>query len=99
MVELSPDTISPWVSPCTILVKMDGSTSLISDYRHLNKFIFNESVPCTNLNQALLQVVLPPVFVLTDMTHGYIQLLISPRSQRPATEADADGHRFKPIRA
>ena len=69
--------ISPWSSPVLTVIKKDGKTRFVQDYRKLNACTEQESYPLPRQDDALEALRGSKFFTTADLTSGYYQIPLS----------------------
>jgi hypothetical protein len=69
--------VFPWSSPVLTVMKKDGKTRFVQDYRKLNACTEQESYPLPRQDDALEALSGSKYFTTADLTSGYYQIPLS----------------------
>jgi len=75
------ETSSPYASPVLLVGKKDGTKILCVDYRHLNRQTRAEPYPMANVDNQLSALSAGRMFVIMDLTSGYLHSPMSSESK------------------
>jgi len=89
-------SISPYSSPIVLVSKKDHSVRMCIDYRKVNAVTVPDSAWIPRLESYLFQLSNSTIFTTLDMTSGYHQLKVDPRSRAiTAFSVDGSGESFQ----
>ena len=76
------ETNSPYLSPCILTYKKDGSPRLIVDYRFINSYTIPMPFPIPSMDEYLEILHGSCMFAVLDLSHGYLQMPLSEDSKQ-----------------
>ena len=79
---LVTETDSEYASPCLLVLKADGTSKLVVDYRRLNKNTTRINFPLPNIDDGLEAISGATIFAILDMAQGYLQIPLTEDAKR-----------------
>ncbi|EPB78884.1 zinc knuckle [Ancylostoma ceylanicum] len=83
---------TPWVHNTVLVKKKDGSLRVCLDFRPLNDITIPDYYPLPRIEDILTKIAGHKYYTTLDLASGYMQLLLSPESQRKCGWATHRGH-------
>ena len=79
---LVTETDSEYASPCLLVLKADGTSRLVVDYRRLNKNTTRMNFPLPNIDDGLETISGATIFATLDLAQGYLQIPLTEDAKR-----------------
>ena len=79
---LIKESSSGYRSPVQIVMKPNNTIRMTVDYKTLNAITVNDTFPLPNIHDMLSQLATARIFSKLDLSHGYFQIKMDPKSRK-----------------